>query len=160
MLSNDSSPAKEIRRGVPVHASISRSPFGSGMASPNSLAVSIHNWTASLAWAAGSWDTKKWIPPALSGTGMTAWAMQPGSSGTSSGMDSAWYDGTQHWRVTMETKQQILKAIEELPDNAGVEEALDRLYLLYKIERGLRQTDRGDLLTQEEVRERVSKWAK
>jgi elongation factor P--beta-lysine ligase len=36
------------------------------------------------------------------------------------------------------TKQQILKAIEELPDDAGVEEALDRLYLLYKVERGLR----------------------
>ena len=44
----------------------------------------------------------------------------------------------------METKRQILKAIEELPDDAGVEEALDRLYLLYKIERGLRQADRGD----------------
>jgi len=60
----------------------------------------------------------------------------------------------------METKQQILKAIEELPDDAGVEEALDRLYLLYKIEKGLRQADRGELLSQEEVRERVSKWVK
>ena len=60
----------------------------------------------------------------------------------------------------METKQKILKAIEELPDDAGVEEALDRLYLLYKIERGLRQADRGDLLTQAEVRERVGKWVK
>jgi hypothetical protein len=31
------------------------------------------------------------------------------------------------------TKQQILKAIEELPDDAGVEDALDRLYLLPKV---------------------------
>lgn len=60
----------------------------------------------------------------------------------------------------METKQQILKAIEELPDDAGVEDALDRLYLLYKIERGLRQADRGELLSQAQVRERLSKWAK
>jgi predicted transcriptional regulator len=60
----------------------------------------------------------------------------------------------------MEAKQQMLKAIEELPDDAGVEEALDRLYLLYKIERGLRQADRGELLTQEEVRERMAKWVK
>jgi predicted transcriptional regulator len=58
----------------------------------------------------------------------------------------------------MEAKQQVLKAIEELPDDAGVEEALDRLYLLYKIERGLRQADRGELLTQEEVRERMARW--
>ena len=43
----------------------------------------------------------------------------------------------------MEAKQQVLKVIEDLPDDAGVEEALDRLYLLYKVERGLRQADRG-----------------
>jgi predicted transcriptional regulator len=55
----------------------------------------------------------------------------------------------------MEAKQQVLKVIEDLPDDAGVEEALDRLYLLYKVERGLRQADRGELLTQEEVRERM-----
>jgi predicted transcriptional regulator len=60
----------------------------------------------------------------------------------------------------MEAKQKVLKAIEELPDDAGVEEALDRLYLLYKVERGLRQADRGELLTQEEVRERMAKWLK
>jgi len=58
------------------------------------------------------------------------------------------------------TKQQMLKAIEELPDDAGVEEALDRLYLLYKVERGLRQADRDELIGQEEVRERMAKWLK
>jgi len=60
----------------------------------------------------------------------------------------------------MEGKQQVLKVIEDLPDDAGVEEALDRLYLLYKVERGLRQADRGELLSQEEVRERMAKWLK
>ena len=64
------------------------------------------------------------------------------------------------WRVAVETKQQILKAIEDLPDDAGVEDALDRLYLLYKVERGLRQADQGELLTQEELRERMAKWRK
>ena len=49
----------------------------------------------------------------------------------------------------MGTKQQILKAIEELADDAGVEDALDRLYLLYKVERALRQADRGELISQE-----------
>ena len=59
----------------------------------------------------------------------------------------------------MEAKQQMLKTIEGLPDDAGIEEALDRLFLLYKVERGLRQSDRGQLLTQEEVRERMAKWS-
>ncbi len=60
----------------------------------------------------------------------------------------------------METKQQMLKVIEDLPDDAGVEDALDRLFLLYKVERGRRQADRGELITQEEVRELMAKWLK
>lgn len=60
----------------------------------------------------------------------------------------------------MEAKQQILKAIEELPDDATVEDAIDRLYLLYKIDRGLRQADRGELVSQEEARQRMAKWLK
>jgi len=58
----------------------------------------------------------------------------------------------------VETKQQILKAIEDLPDDASVEDALDRIYLLYKIERGLGQADRGELISQEEARQRMAKW--
>jgi len=60
----------------------------------------------------------------------------------------------------VETKQQILKAIEDLPDDAGVEDALDQLYLLYKVEKGLRQADQGEFLTPEEVRERMARWLK
>ncbi len=60
----------------------------------------------------------------------------------------------------METKQQILKAIEGLPEDASVEDALERLYLLYKIERGLRQADRGELISQEEARLRMARWLK
>lgn len=63
-------------------------------------------------------------------------------------------------RIAVETKQQILKAMKDLPDDAGVGDALDRLYLLYKVENGLRQADQGELLTQEEVRSRMAKWLK
>jgi predicted transcriptional regulator len=58
------------------------------------------------------------------------------------------------------TKQQIIKAMEELPDDARVEDALDRLYLLYKVEKGLEQADRGELISQEDVRQRMAKWLK
>ena len=60
----------------------------------------------------------------------------------------------------MGTKQQILKAIDELPDDAGIEDALDRLYLLYKVEKGLRQADSDELIGQEEVRQRMAEWLK
>ena len=60
----------------------------------------------------------------------------------------------------MDTKQQMLKAIEELPDDATVEDALERLYLLYKIERGVQQADAGELISQKEARQRMAKWLK
>jgi len=60
----------------------------------------------------------------------------------------------------VEIKQQILKTIEELPDDASVEDAIDRLYLLYKIEKGLRQADSGELISQEEARQRMARWLK
>ena len=60
----------------------------------------------------------------------------------------------------MDVKQRILKAVEDLPDDAQVEDALDRLYLLYKVERGLRQADRGELISQDQVRERMAQWLK
>ncbi len=58
----------------------------------------------------------------------------------------------------MQAKQRMLKAIEELPDNANIEDALERLYLLYKIDRGIKQADAGDLISQEEARQRMEKW--
>lgn len=60
----------------------------------------------------------------------------------------------------MDTKQQMLKAIEGLPDDANVEDALERLYLLYKIDRGIKQADAGELISQEEARQRMAKWLK
>ena len=54
----------------------------------------------------------------------------------------------------------MLKAIEELPDDAKIEDALDRLYLLYKVERGVQQADAGELISQEEARQRMAKWLK
>ena len=47
-----------------------------------------------------------------------------------------------------------------MPDDASVEDALERLYLLYKIEKGLQQADRGELISQEEARQRMARWLK
>ena len=60
----------------------------------------------------------------------------------------------------MQAKQQMVKAIEELPDDANIVDALERLYLLYKIDRGIKQADAGELISQEESRQRMAKWLK
>ena len=58
----------------------------------------------------------------------------------------------------MELKQRMLKTIEELPDDASVEDAIERLYLICKIQRGISQSDRGELVSQEEARQRMARW--
>ena len=58
----------------------------------------------------------------------------------------------------MGTKQAMLKAIAELPEEANFEDALERLYLLYKMDKGIKQADAGELVTQDEARRRMAKW--
>jgi hypothetical protein len=58
------------------------------------------------------------------------------------------------------TKGKILKAIQDLPDDATVESAMERLYLLGKIEQGIEQADRGQVVSQEAVKRRMELWLK
>lgn len=58
----------------------------------------------------------------------------------------------------MELKEQMLKTIQDLPDDAGVEDAIERLYLMYKVRRGIVQSERGELVSQEEARRRMQRW--
>lgn len=60
----------------------------------------------------------------------------------------------------MTTKEQILKAVQELPDDADFEAAMERLYLVYKVQRGLAQVDAGQKIPQAEVRRQVEEWLK
>lgn len=61
---------------------------------------------------------------------------------------------------TQSVKDQILKAIQDLPDDATVESAMERLYLLYKIDQCIEQADRGQVVSQEEVKRRMEQWLK
>jgi hypothetical protein len=58
----------------------------------------------------------------------------------------------------MTTKEQMLQAIRALPDDATVEDAMERLYVLSKIERGFAQADTGQKVSQEEARIRMAQW--
>lgn len=60
----------------------------------------------------------------------------------------------------MTAKQQILQAIQQLPEDADFEQAMERLYLLFKVQRGLTQADAGRVVSQDEVERRVAEWLK
>ena len=49
-------------------------------------------------------------------------------------------------------KQLALQALEALPDDASIDEAIERLCFVAKIEEGLRQSESGELVPHEEVK--------
>ncbi len=51
----------------------------------------------------------------------------------------------------MNTKDKVIKAIQELPPDASIEDAMEKLYLLYKIDRGIKQADSGKKVSQKEA---------
>jgi predicted transcriptional regulator len=58
----------------------------------------------------------------------------------------------------MTTKEKAVQAMQALPEDASLEDAMERLFLLAKIERGLQQADAGELIPHEKVKERMAKW--
>ena len=54
-------------------------------------------------------------------------------------------------------KQRVIEAVTKLPEDATVEEAMERLYFLAKIERGLDDARAGRTVSHEEIRNRFIK---
>jgi len=60
----------------------------------------------------------------------------------------------------MLSKEKIKKSVDELPDNFSIEELIEELILLDKIEQGRRDYTNGDVFTPNEVKEHFEKWGK
>jgi predicted transcriptional regulator len=60
----------------------------------------------------------------------------------------------------MTTKEKVIQAVQSLPENASIEDAMERLLFLGKVERGLQQADDGQTIPQAQVKERMAKWLK
>lgn len=58
----------------------------------------------------------------------------------------------------MLTKDKIISGIQKLPDTVTIDEVLDHIVLLEKIENGLEQANKGEVLTEEEMDEKIDKW--
>ncbi len=60
----------------------------------------------------------------------------------------------------MKTKDKMINALRELPDEASIEDAMERLLFLSKVERGLYQADAENTISHAQVKERMAKWLK
>lgn len=58
----------------------------------------------------------------------------------------------------MLTKEKVMEAIGKFPDQFSLDELVDRMILLEKIETGLEQSKRGEVVSEEELDEQMKKW--
>jgi predicted transcriptional regulator len=60
----------------------------------------------------------------------------------------------------MLTKEKIKKSIDSLPDNVTIDQVIDRIILLDKIEQGLKDAEEGNVFTTKEAKVKLNKWLK
>lgn len=60
----------------------------------------------------------------------------------------------------MLNKEQLIQTIKELPESFSLDDLLDSLLLVQKIETGLGQSAAGETLTTEEAKQKLNKWLK
>jgi len=53
-------------------------------------------------------------------------------------------------------KKKILRVVQQLPDDATIEDAIERLYFLAKIEKGVREADAGLTVPHDETKQRLT----
>ena len=55
-------------------------------------------------------------------------------------------------------KQEVTNILEKLPDNATLEDIQYHLFVLQKIERGLKEAEAEKVFSHEEVEKKMAKW--
>ncbi len=63
-------------------------------------------------------------------------------------------------KYNMVLKSKVIEALNQLPDQFSIDDLMERLIVLEKIETGLKQVEEGKTLTMQEAKERLQKWLK
>jgi hypothetical protein len=62
--------------------------------------------------------------------------------------------------LKMLTKTKIKEVIENFPEEISIDDFVDKLILLEKTERGIRQSNNGEVISEEELDIEIEKWFK
>ena len=60
----------------------------------------------------------------------------------------------------MLTKKKVIKTVSALPNTFSIEEIIDRLVLLQKIEVGIEQSEKGQSISTKAAKVKLKKWLK
>jgi predicted transcriptional regulator len=58
----------------------------------------------------------------------------------------------------MSDKELVLEAIQDLPDDASIDQIADRVDFMAAIQKGMADIDRGDTVPHEEVKQQLAAW--
>ena len=58
----------------------------------------------------------------------------------------------------MLTKSQVIESLKELPENFTIDELIDHLVFIQKVETGIDQSNRGHVFSTDELRKKLDKW--
>jgi hypothetical protein len=58
----------------------------------------------------------------------------------------------------MLTQTKVLQAVKQLPSEFSIDELVDRMILLEKVEMGISQSDNGQVISDEDLDKQVAKW--
>ena len=60
----------------------------------------------------------------------------------------------------MNTKEKIIQGLKKLPDTVTVDDILDQIILIEKIEKGIEQSENNQVVHDDELDKRLGKWLK
>ena len=58
----------------------------------------------------------------------------------------------------MTTKDKIISGIKNLPDSVTIDDILDQIMLVEKIEKGIDQSNKNQVVSDDELDKRLGKW--
>ena len=56
-------------------------------------------------------------------------------------------------------KEKVILTIENLPDTFTIDELIDHLIFIQKVEEGIKQSNEGKVVSNEKVKEMIEKWS-
>ncbi len=59
----------------------------------------------------------------------------------------------------MLTKTKVLKTINRFPEEFSIDELVDEMILLEKIEIGLKQSENGQVISDEDLEKEIARWS-
>ena len=60
----------------------------------------------------------------------------------------------------MLTKDKVNKTVKNLPDSFTIDELIDQLIFIEKVEEGIKQSMEGKVVSNEEIKKMIDKWSK